>query len=228
VDRHVKVGVDDISIASENRFVIENALSRLGLFFNLHLFGLFFSFDEDINPDFVSESVVVTGNHTEIGGVSTWFLGSVAVKSPGVFCLRLDNTINSSGLNLEVISVGLHEDSVLRPCGLAIIAEGPLFTEGHSTGDWEFITKTLLDESSRVFDELGLFRVLLGSETAYHVFIDLLFGFFFFHLHLGHLRGTIHSSRVVLAKEGVGSVRGVADLQERVLVVNALSFTVLA
>jgi hypothetical protein len=226
MDRHIKVRVDNIKVTSGNWFVIENALSRLGLFINLHLFWLFLSFNKDINPDFVSKSIVVTSYHTEISRVSSWFLRSVTRKSPGVFSLRFNNAFNSSRLDLEFITIGLNEDGILGPGGLSIVSECPLLSEWHSTGNRKLVTETLLDKSTRVLDKLGLFRVFLGYETTSLIFSDFLLSFLFLHLHGGHLRSTIN--RVELTKERVRSMRWMTDLQERVLISDALSFTVLA
>lgn len=176
-------------------------LVEIGIFFdflNLNLL-LLILFDKDVNPDFVAETIVVTGDHAEIGGVTTRLLGSKAGKSPGVFILRFDNDVDRSRLDLEVVTVGLDEESVLRPGSLSIVADSPLLGEALAAFDDVFVAKAFFDKSSGVLDELGLFLLLfLPANFLFGRF--LLRNRLLFHL-LGSRLGRSNGAMVELGEE---------------------------
>ena len=186
--------------------------------------------DHDVNPDLVAKAVVLTSLHAEVRAVATRINRSHKVRSHYEVLTRSDRT-NSSGLELQFITVGLNKLGINRPLSFAIVAHGPLLLEPTTGGERGPVTETFLDKASRVLDEF--LRLLgLGAEPACHglslgdrrieVFAELLakdfgYGGKFF-LALGH---QVIDVVLVLADDAVGGVVRFSDLEHGVLLVDA-------
>jgi len=119
---------------------------RKGLVSLLHLD--FRSFDQDISPDFVSEAVVVTGDHSEVALVAAFLLGSSELDFPDVLLVSDDSSTHGHGSSLHIISVGLDEEGVLGPGGLSVVTEGPLFGELGTRSNFVLVAEAFFDKAS--------------------------------------------------------------------------------
>jgi len=117
-----------------------------GLVSLLHLD--FRSFDQDISPDFVSEAVVVTGDHSEVALVAAFLLGSSELDFPDVLLVSDDSSTHGHGSSLHIISVGLDEEGVLGPGGLSVVTEGPLFGELGARNNFVLVAEAFFDKAS--------------------------------------------------------------------------------
>jgi len=180
--------------------------------------------NEDISPDFVAETVVVTGDHAEVALVATLFLRSGKLDFPNVLLIGSNGSRKRNGSSLHVITVGLDEKSINRPCDLTIIAEGPGLGEFSTRGNFMLVTKALLNEASRVFNKL-LLSVRLGSEsTRLGLFLSFLLGYRFFNLNSIRVSGYVLELTHDLNRSHVRF----SDLEHGMLRMDSLSFTTFA
>jgi len=180
--------------------------------------------NEDINPDFVAETVVVTGDHAEVALVATLFLRSGKLDFPNVLLIGSNGSRKRNGSSLHVITVGLDEKSINRPCDLTIIAEGPGLGEFNTRGNFMLVTKALLNKASRVFNKL-LLSVRLGSESSrLGLFLSFLLGYRLFNLNSIRVSGYV----LVLTHDLNRSHVRFSDLEHGILRMDSLSFTTFA
>jgi len=180
--------------------------------------------NEDISPDFVAETVVVTGDHAEVALVATLFLRSGKLDFPNVLLISSNGSRKRNGSSLHVVTVGLDEKSINRPCDLTIIAEGPGLGEFSTRGNFMLVTKALLNEASRVFNKL-LLSVRLGSEsTRLGLFLGFLLGYRFFNLNSIRMSGYVLELTHDLNRSHVRF----SDLEHGMLRMDSFSFTTFA
>lgn len=181
--------------------------------------------NENINPDFVTKTVVVTGNHAEVALVATLFLRSGKLDFPNVLLVGSNGSRKRNGSSLHVVTVGLDEKSINRPCDLTIIAEGPGLGEFSTRGNLMLVTKALLNETARVFNKLLLLSVRLGSEsTRLGLFLSFLLGYRLFNLNSIRVSGYV----LVLTHDLNRSHVRFSDLEHGILRMDSLSFTTFA
>jgi len=172
----------------------------------------------------VTETVVVTGDHAEVALVATLFLRSGKLDFPNVLLVGSNGSRKRNGSSLHVVTVGLDEKSINRPCDLAIIAEGPGLGEFSTRGNLMLVTKALLNEAARVFNKL-LLSVRLGSKsTRLGLFLSFLLGYRFFNLNSIRVSGYVLELTHDLNRSHVRF----SDLEHGMLRMDSLSFTTFA
>ena len=110
--------------------------------------------DENVAPDLLAEAIVFPSHESEESIVVARSHGSCEVKSDFSLLVREDNAIDFVRLSLKIVSIGLDEDSILRPIGLSTISESPSLGKGLAGENWVSVTKALLHESSLMVDSL--------------------------------------------------------------------------
>jgi len=110
--------------------------------------------DQDIDPDFVAKAVVVACDHSEEGSVGTFSFRSVKLNLPVIFLTRLDFFSKANRLTLDLVASNLTEQSIFRPRGIPIVAEGPDLCVLLSSGHRVSVAEVLLDEPALVLDHL--------------------------------------------------------------------------
>jgi len=137
----------------------------------LHLDGCLDSWlswllDKNAAPDLVAEADVVTGRHAEVAEVLAFCLWSGEANSPLVLLLRKNFPGESNWVGAKFVSVGLDQDDVLWPGGLAIVAHDPRLGEVNTWCNFKLVWEALLDKTARVPD-----HVLLGlAHSSLHLF----------------------------------------------------------
>lgn len=124
--------------------------------------------DQDVTPNFLTESVIVSIAESEESAVLSWKFGSNQFESDGNLLVRLDGSIDNKGIGLKIIPVSLNEQSILRPFSFATVSESPFFQELLKRSYDEFISEILFDKSS-IVDDFLLCRSFLGSSTVLRV-----------------------------------------------------------
>lgn len=153
------------------RFEVLNFTIKFRVFhlsFNLFLSSLHLVVYQDVAPNFLSESLVVTMHEPEEGAVLAWTLGSFQFQRDINFLLRFNDFLNFKGDCLKVITVSLDEKGILGPSGLSLISECPDLNELSLWLYLVLLSEVFLNESSTIYDFL-LNRFLLNLR-----FIDFL------------------------------------------------------
>lgn len=107
-------------------------------------------FDQDVAPDLVSESLVVSVSKSEEGLIASWELWRGHLDVDGHSVSLLDLLFQNEWNTLEIISVSVDEDRVFWPGSLSVVSESPGLDEALVWQDFVLVTEAFLDESSVV------------------------------------------------------------------------------
>lgn len=107
-------------------------------------------FDQDVAPDLVSESLVVSVSKSEEGLIASWELWRGHLDVDGHSVSLLDLLFQNEWNTLEIISVSVDEDGVFWPGSLSVVSESPGLDEALVWQDFVLVTEAFLDESSVV------------------------------------------------------------------------------
>jgi hypothetical protein len=118
--------------------------------------------NQNVTPDLLAESVVVSISESEECAVLSRKLRSNKLNGDGDFHTRLDGTINDFGNGLKIITVSLDENGVLWPISVSAVSESPFLDECLKRFHWMLVTKVFLDKSSIKNDLLLSWSSLAG------------------------------------------------------------------
>jgi hypothetical protein len=122
-------------------------------------------FDQDVAPDLVSESLVVSVSKSEEGLIASWELWRGHLDVDGHSVSLLDLLFQNEWNTLEIISVSVYEDGVFWPGSLSVVSESPGLDEALVWQDFVLVTEAFLDESSVVDYNILLWLSLSPKAT---------------------------------------------------------------
>lgn len=154
----------------------------------------FWSLDQDVAPDFLAESQVVSVHKSEEGTVLAWELGSHQGKGDSDFVAGLDEVLEFEGHCFQVVTIRLDEEGVYRPLGVSSVSEGPLLHNLLLRKDLVSVSVVLLHESGLVDGLILAMALAVAHPLGTHL-----------HIHVG-----------VLTLDEGGSLLSLADLEHRV------------
>lgn len=100
-------------------------------------------------PDLVAEADVVASSHAEVGKILAFCLRGDEADGPLVLLLGNNLSSDRDWCAAKLIAVGLDQDDVLWPGGLAIVAHDPRLGEVNAWCNLELVREALLDKAAR-------------------------------------------------------------------------------
>ena len=173
-------------------------------------------FDQDVAPDLMAETYVLTEGHPEVSAVLSFGIRSLQVQRPVVLTISGNDRLENGGVGTKIVTVCLNQDDIFGPGSGAVVAHGPRLFEGSSRGNFVHVSDAFFHKASLVGDLVSLRRLTADGTCAHLLFILVFWS------------GLLSVLVLVLADQLRRGMLGFTHLEQRVMRVDSSLLAVLA